>query len=207
MYYRGDPQRAGGLVRFRIWTLSALLLLLLVTTLGFACGGGSKKNDDSSTAGAIPTATLPSTLPDPIIISGTPRPPSGQRYVVKDGDSPSSIAAQFDISVDELMSVNGIVDPTGLHAGDELIIPGTDGGNVQTPEPTSVAPTAAPAATSTPEQSDGGGQTYTVQDGDIPETIAARFGITAEELMAANNITDAASLQIGQVLVIPTPSQ
>ena len=206
MYYRGDPQRAGGLVRFRIWTLSALLLLLLVTTLSFACGG-SKKNDDSSTAGAIPTATLPSTLPDPIIVSGTPRPPSGQRYVVKDGDSPSSIAAQFDINVDDLIAANNITDAASLQIGQELIIPGAGGGNVQTPQPTSAAPTAAPDATSTPEQSDSGGQTYTVQDGDIPETIAARFGITAEELMAANNITDPTSLQVGQELVIPTPSQ
>lgn len=187
-------------MRLRFWTLVALLLL---ATLSFSCGG-SKKNDQSGKAEVFPTATLPATLPAPIIVTGTPRPPSGQRYVVQSGDSPASIAEEYGVSLDELLSINNITDPTGLHAGDVLIIPGAQGANGQTAKATPTARAQEQQPTSTPEET-GGGQTYTVQDGDIPETIAARFGITAEELMAANNITDPSSLQIGQRLVIPTP--
>jgi LysM repeat protein len=62
------------------------------------------------------------------------------------------------------------------------------------------ADTPAPAATPTASSL---GQTYTVQAGDIPETIAAKFGITIDALLAANPGIDPTNLQIGQVLIIP----
>jgi len=180
-----------------------LLLILLVAGLpAFSCGG-SKGGNGQVNLKDVPTATLPSTLPDPLIVSSTPRPSAGGTYTVESGDNPSSIAAQFDISVDDLLAANGITDPTSLQVGQQLVIPGAQQvlGDTATPRPTAAAatPTARPTA------SQGGGETYTVQEGDIPETIAARYGISAEELMAANGITDPASLQIGQTLIIPTP--
>ena len=42
-----------------------------------------------------------------------------------------------------------------------------------------------------------------MQSGDIPETIAARFGITTEALLAANPGVNPNNLQVGQVLIIP----
>jgi LysM repeat protein len=59
-----------------------------------------------------------------------------------------------------------------------------------TPEPT---PTQGPLFVS-----------YRVRAGDTLGAISARFNITIEELMEANGITDPHSLQIGQVLNIPT---
>jgi LysM repeat protein len=197
-------------VRVRPRTLLLLLFLLAAGLAIYACGGS--KDNGRVDLSDVPTATLPSSLPDPLIVSGTPRPStSGDTYVVQDGDNPSSIAAQFDISTEELMSANGITDPTGLFVGQELVIPGS---NVLGEEATPRASATAPAApTSTPEPAaatatpSSGQQTYTVQEGDYPESIAAQFGITADELMAANGITDPSSLQIGQVLIIPEPSQ
>lgn len=49
----------------------------------------------------------------------------------------------------------------------------------------------------------GGGRTYTAEAGDTLSAIADQFGVTVEELMEANGITDPTSLEIGQVLVIP----
>ncbi len=193
-------------MRIPFWTLPALILIVLAATLSFACGG-DLKDDTSVRADVFPTATIPSTLPAPIIVSGTPRPQSARgRYVVQDGDSPSSIAARFDVSLDELLSVNNIIDPTGLHVGDELIIPGS--GATPEPQPTAAAQaTSAPAAQPTAQPTSGsiGEQAYTVQDGDNPASIAAQFGITAQELMDANGITDPTSLLIGDVLTIPAP--
>ncbi|MDP2776239.1 MAG: LysM peptidoglycan-binding domain-containing protein, partial [Anaerolineales bacterium] len=48
-------------------------------------------------------------------------------YIVQPGDSLSSIAARFNISITDLMSANGITDPNQLDAGQQLIIPGLEG--------------------------------------------------------------------------------
>ena len=68
--------------------------------------------------------------------------------------------------------------------------------------PAEAAPsdTPVPAPTGTPSSL---GQTYTVESGDYPATIAAKFGVTLEALLAANPGIDPTNLQIGQVLVIP----
>ena len=52
---------------------------------------------------------------------------SGPIYIVQPGDSLYSIAARFSVSLDELLAVNGIVDPNTLAAGQQLIIPGLEG--------------------------------------------------------------------------------
>lgn len=44
---------------------------------------------------------------------------------------------------------------------------------------------------------------YTVQAGDTLLDIAGRFGVTVEEIVALNNLTDPSRLDIGQVLLIP----
>ena len=47
------------------------------------------------------------------------------------------------------------------------------------------------------------GTTYKVQSGDVPGSIAQRFGVSTRALLDANNITDPRRLRIGQVLQIP----
>lgn len=46
--------------------------------------------------------------------------------------------------------------------------------------------------------------TYTVEAGDLLGTIAQRFGLTLDELLAANpQITDPNTIQVGDVVTIP----
>jgi murein DD-endopeptidase MepM/ murein hydrolase activator NlpD len=52
---------------------------------------------------------------------------SGPVYIVQPGDSLSTIAGKFNVSMDELMQANGISDPNQIQAGQELIIPGLEG--------------------------------------------------------------------------------
>jgi peptidoglycan DL-endopeptidase LytF len=67
--------------------------------------------------------------------------------------------------------------------------------------PTPAANTPEPgAATPTPMSL---GQTYTVEAGDIPATIAEKFGVSVDALLAANPGIDPTNLHIGQVLIIP----
>lgn len=53
----------------------------------------------------------------------------------------------------------------------------------------------------------GPAQSYTVVAGDTLFTIAQRFNISLEELVAANGIADPNLVAVGQVLVIPAPGQ
>ena len=47
---------------------------------------------------------------------------------------------------------------------------------------------------------------YTVQSGDTLDKIAAKFGVTRDELMAANGITDPDHVELGEELTIPAPA-
>ena len=74
----------------------------------------------------------------------------------------------------------------------ELAATETPAPPANTPEPGAGTPTATSL-----------GQTYAVEAGDIPQTIAAKFGISVEALLAANPGIDPTGLAIGQVLIIP----
>jgi LysM repeat protein len=51
------------------------------------------------------------------------------------------------------------------------------------------------------------GKTYIVKKGDNPVTIAKRFKVSYDDLLALNHIEDPHKLQIGQKLLIPTTNQ
>jgi len=51
----------------------------------------------------------------------------GPVYIVQPGDSLSSIAARFSVTLTELMAANNISDPNQLAAGQQLVIPGLEG--------------------------------------------------------------------------------
>jgi murein DD-endopeptidase MepM/ murein hydrolase activator NlpD len=79
----------------------------------------------------------------------------------------------------------------GSLAAPTLVPQPTVGGATSTP-----APTATSAPTSVP-------LLYAVQAGDTLGAIAEQFGVSVEDLAAANGIEDVTSLQVGDVLTIP----
>jgi len=196
---------------------SAVALLALSTT---GCGGGnSARATDYS---RVPTATAPATIPEPIFPTGKGVAlAGGLRYTVQSGDSPSSIASKFGIGVDELMAANDISDPTKLYVGQVLVIPGgatpqtrastptsTPSRRTGTPSPTARAgttPTPSPAAAGARRTPSATEQIYIVQSGDNASTIAARFGITVEELAQLNDTTvdGLRRLSVGDELIVP----
>ncbi len=66
----------------------------------------------------------------------------------------------------------------------------------RTPQPTP-SPTASPVAVGEC------GETYTVQAGDSPTTIAKKCGVDVNDLLELNGIDDPTSLRIGQELKMP----
>ncbi len=200
-------------MRSQLWLVPTLLLVAGALTI--ACGSGGN-GDEPSVLGDIPTATPPAVLPDVLIVGQTELPVPGARYTVVEGDILSVIAERFGTTVEAIIAANDITDPTALFIGQVLVIPGVDPDDsvvapTDEPEPTfDVQPTDEPAATDTPVPEETpvpvDGEIYIVQEGDIPVTIAEQFGITVQELLDANGITDPTSLQIGQELIIPSPS-
>ena len=100
-------------------------------------------------------------------------------YVVVKGDSLYTIGKKFGVSPEELMRFNNLSSNI-LQIGQVLKIP-TKNEAIITPE----------------------NITYTVVKGDSLYTISKKYGITVDELMRYNNLSST-SLQIGQILKIPT---
>ncbi|MBE3599505.1 MAG: LysM peptidoglycan-binding domain-containing protein [Limnochordaceae bacterium] len=110
-------------------------------------------------------------------------PPGFRTYTVQPGDSMFSIARRFGITLDALIAANPqIPNPNVLFPGDVLCVP--------------QAPACPP-----------GSQVYTVRPGDTMFTIAQRFGVSLDALIAANpQIPNPAQIFAGDVLCIPPSS-
>jgi LysM repeat protein len=108
-------------------------------------------------------------------------------YTVQRGDTVSHIAARTGASVASIAAANALANPSYIRVGQVLTIPGR----------TAAAP--APAATPAPPAT----TTYTVVPGDTLTGIAAKVHTTVAVLTAANKITNASLIRIGQVLAVP----
>jgi LysM repeat protein len=84
---------------------------------------------------------------------------------------------------------------------------GVGGGGTPAGSPSASAPVATPSAEVTPEPAPTA-QIYVVKQKDTLSKVANRFGITLDELLAANpDIKDPDSISIGQQIVIPLPAE
>lgn len=108
-------------------------------------------------------------------------------YVVQAGDTLAAIARRFNTTIAKLQELNNLSNPDLIGVGDKLLLP---------PGSTAVQPVAT-AATGGPTQS------YVVQSGDTLMRIAAKFGVTAQQIQNANSLANPDRIYPGQVLVIP----
>jgi LysM repeat protein len=94
---------------------------------------------------AVPT---PTTRPMPTpVASPQPQLTRPSTYIVKEGDTLSTIAEKFGVSLEDLMRINAISNPDLIYPGQELIIPG---GELPQPTPTFTLPFQPPTPVFTP---------------------------------------------------------
>lgn len=99
-----------------------------------------------------------------------------ESYTVQSGDTIQSIANRFNLSTDAILQYNGIIDPNRIFRGQVLRIP--------------VGIVVAPT-------------THQVQPGETLQWIAERYGVTQEDILAINSITNTSRLTVGQMLNLP----
>ena len=123
--------------------------------------------------------------------------PSPNHYRIRSGDSLSTIASQFGVSVTDLRKWNNLRS-TRIRAGNFLLVrppSGTLASASQRP----------PASSSQPPSRPGGSGRYTVRRGDTLGGIAERYGTSASKLRAWNGIRGS-TIRIGQELIVSQSS-
>ena len=140
----------------------------------------------TATATASPTATNTPTITNTPTASSTPTAAGPFVYVVVEGDTLDSIAAQFNVNVLVLMALNNMTDDL-IRVGDELLIPN--------PDLTLDTPTPIPTGWR-------GTIEYRIALGDTLELIAQQFFSTVESIMEENDIENANEIFVGQIIVV-----
>jgi LysM repeat protein len=132
------------------------------------------------------TATEPPIVV-PILIN-TPGQDGSLIHIVQQGQTAWAIAARYGINLAELQRLNNLRSGALLRPGDRIIIRLGQG---QAPPATPTQPT-----------------THLVQPGETLWTIAARYGLTLDELLALNHLTRGAIVRPNDVirLVAPAPT-
>lgn len=131
-------------------------------------------------------------------------PAKGELIEVRQGDTLYALSKRHKVSLNELMSVNGLKSPN-LKPGQKLYLP-AGGASSGTPAARAVeAATPAPAPL-TPVGADVTaryGGTYTVKAGDSLYAIARSHKVKFAELQRVNGITDPKRVKPGTVLRVP----
>ena len=204
-------------MRRRTTLLAAVASLALLA--GCSDGDADEPTPPPGSAGPVPTATPFPTDPVPTIVIGENGGATGggsaeSTYEVQPGDTLSGIAETHGVTVEEIQAANDL-SGTDIFVGQEITIPGStgdgdagtgDGGGTPSDgggTPSDGGGTPSDGGGSPP--STGDGEAYTVLPGDTAIGIAAEFGVTLEELAAANDMTEdeLSNLFAGQEIQIP----
>jgi len=184
--------------RRRVTWLDLTLVVALLALVVFWWQMGSRTEGPDAQAQVLvntPTPIDPLQTETPavaIIATTTPasdsQPTPGPLVVVhtvQSGETLSSIAIQYSVTVEEIQQTNGLKDAL-IRAGDELVIP----------IPQVVSENSNQVGVPTVFR-------YTVQPGDTIVSIAVRFGATVEGILSANGISASDFIRPEQVLRIP----
>ena len=112
-------------------------------------------------------------------------------YTVQAGDTLYGIARRSGMSLNTLLSLNGLSQSSVIHPGQTLKLSGAS--NATVASPVSYKSTASSASTS---------GTYTVQAGDTLYSIARRSGMSLNILLSINGLSQSSVIRPGQTLSV-----
>ncbi len=111
-------------------------------------------------------------------------------HVVQSGENLFRIALRYGLTADQVAAANGISDPARIYVGQTLIIPIAG----STVPPVSAASTAGNPA-----------GFHVVRAGENLYRIGLKYGLTAQQIAAANGLSGVNTIFVGQRLTIPAP--
>lgn len=115
-----------------------------------------------------------------------PLPSFAGQVTVKEGETLSEIADRYGLSVNQLMKLNGLSNADHVESGQSLKVPGATG------------------ARSSGVSASG---RVTVRDGETLSEIADRHGMSVNQLMKLNGLSNADHVESGQALLVSGPSK
>ncbi|MCL4266251.1 MAG: LysM peptidoglycan-binding domain-containing protein [Anaerolineae bacterium] len=107
-----------------------------------------------------------------------------------------TVPVEVPVEVTRLVEVEVVATPTPESVAAEMATPATETEATATSE-------AAPSEAGQSNEQTAVSSIYTVQSGDNMSLIAAQTGVSIGDIMAANNLTNASILTVGQQLTIP----
>ena len=126
--------------------------------------------------------------PPAALLSVPPETVAATEHKIAKGESFSTLAAKYHVSLKSIVDANPNLVPTKLKIGDVVKIPAK-----------TAAPAVAPGATTVaPDTAD----SYTVKSGDVLGTIAKNHQTTVKEIQKLNNMTTT-QIKVGQKLKLP----
>lgn len=166
-----------------------LVILSVVAYVLFIQGrpiqGGPVKEPPATSKSNDPYGPFPpSVTPTPTVSMPTPNP---QTYIVQSGDTLQSVAERFDITMNDLVSKNQILDPNKIRVGQKLELP-QPGERIQPP---------------TPSASKSADTIYIVLVGDTLFGVSQKLDVSVKDLSELNDIKDPTQLFVGTRLQVP----
>ncbi|WAJ72953.1 LysM peptidoglycan-binding domain-containing protein [Moraxella bovis] len=127
------------------------------------------------------------------------------KYTVQSGDSLTSVANKYGISVVELATANNLSRTAGLIRGRTITIPAA--GTVKVARQTTKNDDKASRNDNSDNTARGNviksTENYTVKAGESLNALASRYGVSARDLAATNKLPANAQLQRGQTIKVP----
>ena len=120
----------------------------------------------------------------PAITTGKQLHQDTHNYTVKSGDTLSAIASRYGMTVNALVTLNGIKNANLIYPGQSLRVADSGQGSTVSQKATTTTPTS----------------TYTVRYGDTLSAIASRYGTSTSTLASINGISNPNWIYPGQVL-------
>ncbi len=206
-------------------------LVVVATSLGLVSCGSEEAatNTTSVKVGATNYVTIPPAPSTIVPVTTAPDAPGSilqfpTEYIIVEGDYPSTVAARFKVTFEDLMSLNqwtlqdngivpewpGVGQPIQIPAG--ATMPGVPPDPGQPPTtiagtpaaPTTVAPVTTVATTTTTEAPGSACGDYIVVEGDYPGLVATKLDTTVGKLNAANQGTKGySSFYVSLVIKVP----